>query len=789
MIDFTLLVVLATLGQTPQDSLPPAGDRTHAVTGLVEDEIVITLDAAGVPWVAAETLDGLYQGQGFMHGQHRFFQMDLMRCYAAGEMAALLGPPMVSMDRSQRVFQLRRVAERAFDALPTSHRRHLQTYSEGVNAGLAHLGGPPPEYLLLGSTPQPWAPVDCLLVMLALGDTLCGSSTRMEMNRSDVLRHSSQEMMDFLIPAVHPDDQPMMDEEPVTLPALPSCVDGGDDDIGWNSKHLPSVTLGSNAWVISGDRTEHGGAMLASDPHLGITAPNTWYRIGLTAPAGSKAAWPVHDGSDAEGWWVFGLSLPGLPGVAIGTNGYVAWGFTNANVDTQDLVRIEEHPTDPARYRIGTSEDGAPLYESFVWDTETIEVARDEPQEMEIRSTRWGAIWSGERMNAPYARKWSVAEPGGLDMGILDVARTRTTGDALDVLSGWGGPPQNAMVADRDGGIGWTITGRLPNRIGHDGALPAAWFEGADWDGWLDDSMRPRVEDPDSGVLFSANSRMASADMAGRLGRDWATPTRAVRIGAMLDRDGIFTERDLHAMQLDTAMPHLRPLQERLLRILPDDDPDESVRRARAYVASWDGTAGEQQTGFRILMLVDRRLADEVLQVVAPVVAERRFRVDSEPLRRLLQQESIECLPDRHASFDAMYDAAFRSVVAELVQQEADGGGLDMPWGQVNMSDFAHPFSRNTPWGSARLNLPSHPQGGHPDAVRVSHPRFGASARLVVAPGREERGLLQTPGGQSGHYLSPNYADQHEAWRTGAPAPLLPGETTSVVRLQRAAGP
>ncbi len=789
MIDFTLLFVLATLAQSPQDSLPPDGDRTHAITGLVEEEIVITMDAAGVPWIAAETLDGLYQGEGFMHGQHRFFQMDLMRCYAAGEMAALLGPPMVSMDRSQRVFQLRRVAERAFAALPPAHRRHLQIYSEGVNAGLAHLDGPPPEYLLLGSTPQPWTPVDCLLVMLALGDNLCGGSSRMEMKRSDVLRHSSQEMVDFLFPAIYPDDQPMMKDGAVQLPPLPSCTSDADGGLGWDSGRSDHVTLGSNAWVVSGDRTEHGGAMLASDPHLGITAPNTWYRIGLTAPAGSDAAWPVHDGSDSEGWWVFGLSLPGLPGIAIGTNGYVAWGFTNANVDTQDLVRIEEHPTDPSRYRIGTSDDGTPIYEPYVWDVETIEVARDEPQEMEIRSTRWGAIWSGARMNVPYARKWSLEEPGGLDMGILDVARTRTTGAALDVLSRWGGPPQNAMVADRDGHIGWTITGRLPRRIGHDGSLPVAWFDGGGWDGWLDDSMRPRVEDPDSGVLYSANSRMASADMARRLGRDWASPIRASRIGAMLDRDGIFTEQDLHAMQLDATMPHLRPLQERLLRVLPDDDPDEAVRRARAYVASWDGTAGEQQTGFRILLLVDRRLADEMLQVVAPVVAERRFRVDSEPLRRLLLDESMECLPDRHESFDAMYDAAFRSVVTELVKQEADGGGLDMPWGQVNTSDFAHPFSRNTPWGSAALNLPSHSQGGHPDAVRVAHPRFGASARLVVAPGREEHGMLQTPGGQSGHYLSPNYADQHEAWRTGAPAALLPGETTSVVRLQRAAGP
>ncbi len=134
-------------------------------------------------------------------------------------------------------------------------------------------------------------------------------------------------------------------------------------------------------------------------------------------------------------------------------------------------------------------------------------------------------------------------------------------------------------------------------------------------------------------------------------------------------------------------------------------------------------------------------------------------------------------------------DSAFRSVVADIVVQEADGGGLDMPWGQVNRSEFTHPLSRNTPWGSTQLNLPSHPQDGHPSAVRVAHPRFGASARLVVAPGREEQAILQTPGGQSGHYLSPNYRDLHEAWRTGEPTGLLPGEAVTLVRLQQAAGP
>lgn len=789
MIESVLSVVMLVLGQTPQASLPPEGDRTVAVPGLVEQEVVLSIDAEGVPWVTADTLDGLYQGEGFLHGQHRFFQMDMMRRYAAGEIAALLGSRMLSIDASQRVFQLRRAADRILDELPAAHVRHLETYAHGVNAGVADLGAPPPEYLLLGTPPQPWTPADSILVLLAMGDQLCGGSIRNELARDVVLRNGSRELMDFLFPDVRANDRPMMEDAGAMPPPLPTRDPDAVPGVGRGPFIVDPVVLGSNAWIVSGDRTEHGGAMLANDPHLGITAPNTWYRVGLFAPAGSPAAWPAVDDEPSEGWWVFGLSLPGVPGIAIGTNGHVAWGFTNSEVDTQDLVRIEEHPIDLSRYRVGTAEDGTPIYEPYTWDVELLDVARAEPEQLEIRSTRWGPVWTGDRIMVPHARKWSLTEPGGFDLGILDVPRARSTSEALDVFKGWGGPPQNAMVADRDGNIGWTITGRLPNRTGLDGSVPVYWFDGAGWDGWLDDSHRPRVENPESGVLYSANNRMASLDVARRLGRDWAAPDRAHRIGVLLDRDGTFTEQDLLDIQLDTAVPQLRPLHERLLAIVPENDPDDRIRRAREHLEGWNGTAGAGQTGFRILLMVDRRVADQLLGTMLPKAMEEGVGIDADPLRRVVSAEADEWLPEGYGSWDELHDEAFRAVVAELASRDAGGSGLDMPWGEVNTSEFAHPFSRGTPWGGGNLNLPAHSQPGHPTAVRVAHPRFGASARVVVSPGREQQGILQTPGGQSGHYLSPNYRDLHEAWRTGAPSGLLPGEPVSMVRLQQVAGP
>lgn len=788
MIVPTAVLMALALAQSPSQSIPPSGDRTVSVPGLVEPEVTLRIDAEGVPWVVAETMDGLCQGEGFLHGQHRFFQMDMMRRYAAGELAALMGSAMANVDRTQRKFMLRGVAGSVLAKLPAAHLACLEAYAHGVNAGLANLQAAPPEYLLLQTTPKPWTPADSILVLLSMGDQLCSSAMQSELDREFVLQNGSRELMEFLFPDVYAEDQPMQQEGPVELPPLPSC-DGVANEIGAGPAIQERLVPGSNAWVVSGDRTTHGGAILANDPHLGLTAPTTWYRVGLYAPPGSPAAWPEMDGQPSEAWWVFGLSLPGLPGVAIGTNGYVAWGFTNSEADTQDIVRIAEHPTDPNQYQVATGVDGSPVYETYTWERETIEVSRAEPKDLDIRMTRWGPVFSSMSDEFPRVRKWTLTEPGGLDMGILDVPRVRTTDEALSRLAAWAGPPQNALVADRDGHIGWTITGRFPRRDGIDGLTPVFWTGGEHWNGWLDEADRPRVMDPSSGVLYSANNRMASLETAQKLGRDWAPPTRAARIGSMLAGQDRFNEQELAAMQLDTAMPHLRPLQQRILALIDEDEMDIDIRRARAHIASWNGTAGADQVGFRILLLLDRLLTEEVLQRVLPGSMDYAIRVDQTALRRLIDQADMDCIPIRFDSWDEAHDVLFRSVVESMVAEEGDGGGLDLPWGLVNRSEIMHPFSKGTPWGGAQLDLPRHPQSGHPSAVRVAHPRFGASARLVVGPGHEQEGILQTPGGQSGHFLSSHYRDLHEAWRTGAATGLLPGEPISTVRLVQVEGP
>jgi penicillin amidase len=388
-------------------------------------------------------------------------------------------------------------------------------------------------------------------------------------------------------------------------------------------------------------------------------------------------------------------------------------------------------------------------------------------------------------LNRKYVRKWIMTEPGGVNLDILDLPWTRNVDEAIGVLRHWYGPPQNAIVVDDAGDIGWTITGRFPNRTGLDGFYPVPWTEpGMGWDGWLDESARPVLLNPEGGVIYSANNRMADAETARRLGREWAAPHRAVRIADMLASEEQFEESDLAAMQLDTRVASLDHVRDRVLQAIPADDPDELIRRARALVVEWNGTADADQRGFRLLAMLDRRITDELLWNIMSGETSL-WAVQSESLHRLVDENAAGYLPGRFENWDEFYDHSFRAIARQLESQ----GGVDLPWGEANQSRIQHPFALQGAPGMEVMNLPMHPQAGHPLAVRVAHPSFGASARMVVSPGREQIAMLQTPGGQSGHFLSPHYTDYHDEWRRGDGSGFLPGEPKATLRLVREAEP
>ncbi|MCH2132585.1 MAG: penicillin acylase family protein [Phycisphaerales bacterium] len=726
----------------------------------------IELDARSVPTITASDMLDATRGEGFIHARDRFFQMDMMRRFAAGEMAALAGRLVVDMDRQARVNRGRATCEAIYESLTSAEQSILLAYAEGVNAGLAAMEKNPPEYAMFGATMTAWTPVDSLLVNLSMTMTLTGSSDQ-ELDAWPAHRYLSPEWLSFLLSPIDPRDRPMITgpDGAETLPPLPpagTTIDPGEPPAGANPRReLP----GSNNWAVAGSRTRDGGALMANDPHLLVTLPGIWYRI--------RMLWPDTD--------LMGLSLPGLPGVVIGTNGHVAWGFTNATIDRQDYVIVEVDPEDSSRYRVPGG------WESFQDHEDVIEIAGGESEVFTSRWTRWGPVVKTDHEGRPIAVSWTALKPESVNINIVKMADARNVDDAVAVMRGWYGAPQNVVMADSSGRIAWVLSGWLPARRGFDGRSPVSWADGTrGWDGPLDESLRPVVIDPPDGVLYTANNRMVNAERARLLGHEWATPDRAERIGVLLGDRGELDESDMLEMQLDTAAPALELYRRMVLESVPEDHPDEMVRRAREWVATWNGRSDADQVGMGILDRYRRSTSRHVRRsLLTPLVehgtaAAIMTPVPSGPIRFVLETQPEAHLPVGYDSWSDFNRRHFEDVVSEMVSSE---DGLETPWGERNMSVVAHPLITALPPFLRDAMSIRQPQSGYWGSVRVASSRFGASARLVIDPAHPERAILQTPGGQSGHYDSPHWADFHDEWHRGEPTPLMPGATVKTIEL------
>ncbi len=732
-------------------SLPRTGG--HAIVPGMSAPVEVRRDALGIPTiVGASTLD-VARGQGFVHAQDRYFQMDLTRRYAAGELTGLFGDIAADNDARMRVFQYRLRAGRVLPGLPPRHRRLIDAYVQGINAGLADLGARPPEYLLLRSRPEPWTAQDTVLVLCFFMHSQSISHV-LEKPLGVMAATLPPALFEFLTPDTSRFDAPLVpDADAVRLPVPgPDVIDLRGKSPVYPARDivrpLGTALPGSNNWAVAGSRTTHGGAILANDPHLLLRVPNVWYRVKLVSPEGTLQ----------------GAGPPGIPGVVIGCNDHLAWGVTNSLVDQNDWVVIETDPADPSRYR---TPDG---WEPF----ELVDGGA-------IRLTRWGPIvfedWSG--------RPWALRSPALLDNGfdfmIFDLFTATSIEQAVEALRKWRGPSLNWLIAQRDGRIGWVLGGYLPNRVGFTGKMPTSWADGSRrWDGELDESLRPVIIDPPGGVLFTANNRTVPIELSRRLGHSWVLPVRADRIAERLAGKETFTERDLLDIQLDTRSRMHDVARQIILEIVPEDEADERLARVRRYVSGWNGHADLDQPGFRLVAVFYDILQEQVLKpLLAPAFeADPAFLYNwplaDEPMRRLL-----ETRPDHMCHDD--WPVFLRRVLAETIAHidSGDGPGLDASWGEVNIARISHPIAAALPALGRWFNMPRDRLAGARSTVRVASPTYGATLRVAVSPGHTEAGLFHMPAGQSGHPLSPHYRDGHDAWVNGLPTPFEPGPAVS----------
>lgn len=754
----------------------PRHEGSVGLAGL-EQPVTALRDRFGVVTLTGVSRADLARATGFVHAQERFFQMDLSRRRAAGELSALFGPVALDADRGYRLHRFRHRARRVLEDAEPAERALLDAYAVGVNAGLADLGARPWEYFILGVEPESWRPEDSVLVLYSMFLELNDSRGDRDSGLDLLYRTLPEELVDFIGPSGTSWDAPVSGAPFATPPVPPPEVVALARDPaarGPTGAPAPEGLPGSNNWAVSGATTAHGGAIVANDMHLTLRVPNTFFRLRLEQTGEA----PLE---------ITGVSLPGAPHMVAGSNGHVAWGLTNSYGDWTDVVLMELDPAEPDRYRTpeGWRRQACVVEEIFVAGTE--------PESETVCETIWGPRLPDDDIGRPRALSWIAHHPEAVSPVLRDLETARTIEAVLAAANRAGVPPQNLVAADSDGRIGWTIAGRIPARSGYDPNRPASWARaGVGWQGWLDAREYPRIVDPPGGRIWTANARVVDGDGLATIGDGgYALGARAAQI-----RDGLrsrerFSVADMLAIQLDDRALFLERWRE-LAMAVTAGDPTPGRARFNALLAAWEPRASVSSVGYRlvhefrgrVLALVFEGLTGPVREVDPGFGLKEGFRYGvgrqfEGPAWRLVTERPAHLLHPGYQDWEELLLAAVDATVSALSEE---GDLAEQTWGRKNTAAIRHPLSGALPWLSRWLDMVSEPLAGATNMPRVQQVSFGASERFAVSPGREDEGYFHMPAGQSGHPLSPFYRNGHEAWVKGAATPFLPGETISMIR-------
>ncbi|GLU48628.1 penicillin acylase family protein [Nocardiopsis ansamitocini] len=816
-----LLLVTAGLAVwTVQRSFPDT-DGELSVPGL-SAPATVHRDAGGIPHIYADTSRDLFLAQGYVHAQDRFWAMDFNRHVTAGRTAELFGADQVATDVYLRTMGWRRVAEQEYALLGADTREYLDAYTEGVNGYLDGRAAPAVslEYAVLGLTNgdyaiEPWTPADSLAWLKAMAWDLAGNMDA-EIDRASLLAGGlTREQVEELYP-----DYPEAEHAPIlaegTVEDGVFTTGGGTDEgdaanppydaaeaarvlreLGEGLSGLPellgpddSPDLGSNSWVVSGDHTASGRPLLANDPHLGAAMPSVWAQMGLhCTTVGEECPFDVT-----------GFTFPGLPGVVIGFNQQIAWGFTNLGPDVTDLY-LEKIEGDFAIV------DGAA--EPLETRAETIAVAGGDDVEITVRSSRHGPLMSDPELGAQLralgedapvdaegepagtarpggygvAMSWTALRPGRTADAIFLLNRARDFEEFRTAASFFEVPAQNLVYADTDGGIGYQAPGLIPVRGKGDGRWPApGWDSDYDWEGFVPFEELPSVRDPESGMIVAANQAVIGTDYPNLLTRDWDYGYRSQRITTLLAEavgEGGITVADMSRIHMDNENSGARAVVPHLLAA----EVSGPAARARDLLADWDYQQDVDSAAAAVYNATYKHLLplvfDELGDLGPPSNASRSWLL----LGALV--EAPESPWWKGSVADNRDDAlamALERATDELTDLLGDDPA-DWRWGDLHTLTATNASLGTSGIAAVEWLFNRGPVESGGGSSTVNATGWNASAegyaittvpsmRMVVDLGDLDASRWVNLTGASGHAFHPHYADQLEPWARGETFPM-----------------
>jgi penicillin amidase len=773
-----------SMREAAREALPQV-DGELRLEGLREP-VEIVRDRWGVPHIYAGNDHDLFFVQGYVTASDRLFQIELMRRLATGSLSALFGEATLSLDRFVRTLGWNRTGRKLADAWEGRSWEVSEAFTAGVSAWAETMPALPPEYRVLDV--HPWVPHgrEAVYVQAAAGVMIAWSLSRgwdNDLLRAEVAERLGVEGLRLLFPDLETEAGPVQAGKEYTHPDRLSLLE---------QAMLPPSGEGSNAWVVAGRRSETRKPLLANDPHLAVQLPSILYEVHLSAP-----------GID-----VAGVTFPFSPGVLIGHNDRIAWGFTSGEGDTQDL------------YLERLSEDGTAVEYMGEWEPvtvhrEEIEVrGREASEVVEVRETRHGPLIDSyligirsptvvERgIRKTYALRWA-----GFGFGIepASVLRLNTAGNwgaFRAALADWNCPGQNAVYADIEGNIGYQLTGEYPIRRNHDGLLPVpGWTDEYEWIGWIPYDQLPRSFNPDEGFLCTANNKPHDESYPHLIGREFLPPFRARRIAQLLARRERHSRDSFARMQVDTLSLSAAQVLPQLLSMEPGD---ERQKEALSLLADWGLELEADSPASALYQVWSVHIAGKVLQpllgqeLFTHVYARRQWShgflhktlpsLLSFPSARWFGGEGIEA---RDAVLREALDAALDELTIRL------GEGIqEWQWGALHRARFTGRLAI-IPELTELFTAGEAEMGGDDQTILQGLYEPGVPYDVAVLPSWRQiidmSDLDASVGtltlGQSGNPASPHFKDQLRLWAGGDHHPMpftrpaVDGHAESTLRL------
>jgi len=784
-----VIATFATWIYSQVDSALPIIEGKQTLFGL-SNTTTVERDEQGIVTITADNRIDVAVATGFVHAQERFFQMDLLRKNSAGELSSLFGEVALDYDKSIRRHRFRDRARNIIKQLPPEQYQLVQAYTRGVNQGLNYLQAPPFEYLLLRQSPVEWQEEDTVLTVLSMYLDLQYHDGRRELTLSAIKTTFGIDVLNFLNPNGSQWDAAIdgstFPEATRSIPKFPSATIHSKTD---SNENISSTSLalstdryqegqfpGSNNWAISGTLSPTGSAMVANDMHLGLRVPNTWFRASFNY---------LHNNEKIT---VTGLTLPGTPNMIVGSNGNIAWGFTNSYGDWSDVIILQTNENN-TQYLTPNG------YKAFDYHSQMIAVKDQDAVEIELQETIWGPIIGKNSEGQLLAYRWVAHDINSVNLNHTKLEYAKNIDQAFVIAASAGIPAQNLMVADNEGNIGWTIMGPIPIKKGQVGELPTSWANGDNaWQGYLTQQQYPKIKNPTNHRLWTANSRVVGGEMLKKLGDGgYALGARSSQISHALAEKESFNEEDLLAIALDDKAVFLQRWQNFLIDQLLNDKNiinNKAWQVAKALITTNELQASTDSVAYRLVRNFRLNVRDEVFKKINSQLYKNnesynfrsiRHQIET-PLWQLVNQQP-ETFLTSNTTFKNWHELLTSALDITLKDMSKNQPLNEATWGKQNTSTIQHPLSKAVPFVARYLDMPVNQLSGDSYMPKVQGKAFGASQRMVVSPGNEDKGILHMPTSQAGHPWSPYYGKGHRDWELGKNSAFLPGKTKYTLTL------